>query len=128
MEEIAPFDDDDTTMPSSQPLLVGDEIATDFRPGEAKAGVGFRRWTAHAASILLFLSSIVVFIASSRSDIRCVERQASWCMILIVRNGRPTSADLRLSTCTGSCPTIQRRAIQRHPRLSIAIPRQRLLS
>lgn len=87
MEEIASFDDGDSTRSSSRPLLVDNEIASDFEPRGAKAERRFLWWTAHAGSMLLFLSSIVVFIASSRSDIQCVERHAAWCMEFILRVG-----------------------------------------
>ena len=79
MEDIASYHDG-SARSSSHSLLVGTEKAVDFGPDEAKARRRFLPWTAHMASVVLFLGSLVVFMASGKSDMQCVERQASWCI------------------------------------------------
>ena len=71
---------DDCSSSSSQSLLVDNEKAIDVEKDEIGLGRRLLPWIAHLVSAILFLTSIAIFLASSKSDLEYVKRQASWCM------------------------------------------------
>ena len=79
MEDITLFHDDRSSS-SSQLLLVDNEKAIDFETDKLGLGRRLLPWIAHMVSAILFLTSTAIFLASSKSDLECVKRQASWCM------------------------------------------------
>ena len=88
MEDVASFRDD-SSISSSQSLLVDNEKAIDFETDERGLGRRFLPWIPHFVSAFLFLTSIIIFLASGKSNLECVKRQASWCMKYIYRSCWP---------------------------------------